>query len=133
MEPEQESPGKKNKNHVVLKFALATLVIALLTFIAYQSGLARFFLSKRCLANFLESLGPWSSVGFILIQAFQVVAAPVPGDVTGFLGGYIYGPWLGMLYSTIGLTVGSYIAFSLSRSFGKPFVKKFVPTPRWNV
>ncbi|MFZ2446678.1 MAG: VTT domain-containing protein [Syntrophobacteraceae bacterium] len=128
MEPEQESPGKKKPtNHVVLKFALATLIIATLTLVVYETGLARFFLSKKCIANFLESLGPWSSAGFIVIQAFQVVAAPIPGDVTGFLGGYLYGPWLGILYSTIGLTVGSYAAFALSRAFGKPFVKKFVP------
>jgi uncharacterized membrane protein YdjX (TVP38/TMEM64 family) len=128
MESEQNIPnGNKNKNHVILKFILVILIIVLLTIIAYETGLIRFFLSKRQLARFLESLGPWSFAGFILLQAFQVVAAPIPGDVTGFLGGYLYGPWLGILYSTIGLTIGSYFAFALSRAYGKPFVRKFVP------
>jgi uncharacterized membrane protein YdjX (TVP38/TMEM64 family) len=79
------------------------------------------------MANFLESLGPWSFVGFIGLQITQVVIAPIPGDVTGLIGGYLYGPWLGILLSTIGLTIGSYIAFVLARAFGKPFVKKWVP------
>jgi uncharacterized membrane protein YdjX (TVP38/TMEM64 family) len=129
MESEQKNlSDQRNKNHVILKFIFVILVIILLTIIAYQTGLIRFFLSKRKLTNFLESLGPWSFGGFILLQAFQVVAAPIPGDVTGLLGGYIYGPWLGILYSTIGLTIGSYAAFALARTFGKPFVRKFVPT-----
>ncbi|MCE5336634.1 MAG: VTT domain-containing protein [Desulfobacteraceae bacterium] len=79
------------------------------------------------MVGFLDSLGPWSFAGFILLQAFQVVAAPIPGDVTGFLGGFLYGPWLGILLSTIGLTGGSYLAFALSRAYGRPFVRKFVP------
>lgn len=125
MESEQKSAN--NKNHVILKFVLVICVIVLLTIIAYETGLIKYFLSKKRLTAFLDSLGPWSFAGFIMIQAVQVVAAPIPGDLTGFLGGYLYGPWLGIVLSTIGLTLGSYIAFVLSRTFGKPFVKKFVP------
>ncbi len=124
---ETDSPPKKIKNHVFLKFAFVVLVVAILTIIAYETGLVRFFMSKKHLVSFLESLGPWSFAGFIFLQAFQVVAAPVPGDLTGLLGGYLYGPWMGVLYSTVGLTLGSYIAFALGRSFGKPLVRKFVP------
>jgi uncharacterized membrane protein YdjX (TVP38/TMEM64 family) len=128
MESEQKIPAEnKNKNHVILKLILVVLIVVILTIIAHETGLIRFFLSKKKLAHFLESLGPWSFAGFIFLQAFQVVAAPIPGDVTGFFGGYLYGPWFGILYSTIGLTIGSYAAFFLSRTFGKPFVRRFVP------
>ena len=75
---------------------------------------------------FLDSLGPLSFLGFILLQALQVVAAPVPGEVTGVLGGFLYGPWLGVFLSTIGLTIGSWINFSLSKTFGRPFTDRFV-------
>jgi uncharacterized membrane protein YdjX (TVP38/TMEM64 family) len=75
---------------------------------------------------FLESLGPASFLGFIFLQVLQVVAAPIPGEVTGILGGYLYGPALGVFLSTIGLTIGSLIAFLLSRIFGRPFVDRFV-------
>ncbi len=128
MESDRESSAvTNNKNHAVLKFALIILVIAGATFLIYETGMLQFFISKRRIAGFLESLGPWSFAGFIVLQALQVIAAPIPGDVTGLIGGYVYGPWLGTLYSTIGLTLGSYVAFALSRSLGRPFVKKFVP------
>ena len=76
--------------------------------------------------GFLESVGPWSTVVFVLLQAFQVVAAPIPGEATGILGGYLYGPYLGTLLSTIGLTIGSLAAFLLSRYLGRPFAERFV-------
>lgn len=75
---------------------------------------------------FVDSFGPLGFVGFILLQTAQVVAAPIPGEVTGLLGGFLYGPILGVFLSTIGLTLGSYVAFALSRTFGRPFVDRFV-------
>ena len=78
------------------------------------------------MAEFIRSLGAWGFAGFILIQTFQVVAAPIPGEATGVLGGFLYGPLLGVLLSTIGLTIGSYLAFSLSRIFGRPLTERFV-------
>lgn len=75
---------------------------------------------------FLDSLGPLSFLGFIFLQAVQVVAAPIPGEVTGLLGGFLYGRLLGVFLSTIGLTIGSYVAFALGRTFGRPFVERFV-------
>ena len=97
-----------------------------LTLLFYETGLVHFFLDKKRLLNFLDSLGPLSFLGFILLQSAQVVAAPVPGEVTGLLGGFLYGPLLGVFLSTIGLTIGSYAAFALARTFGRPFVEKFV-------
>lgn len=124
-----ESPvanGNGRKNHIWLKLFLLVLFLAAFSYILYETGLIKFFLNKQRMITFIESLGPWGFVGFVLLQALQVVAAPVPGEVTGFLGGYIYGPYLGVLLSTIGLTLGSYAAFFLSRTFGKPFVDRFV-------
>ncbi|NJD56980.1 MAG: TVP38/TMEM64 family protein [Nitrospirae bacterium] len=75
---------------------------------------------------FLDSLGPLSFIGFIVLQTLQVVAAPIPGEVTGVMGGFLYGPVLGIFLSTIGLTLGSWVNFSLSKTFGRPFVDRFV-------
>ena len=83
-------------------------------------------MDRERLQGFLNSLGPLSFIGFIMLQALQVIAAPVPGEVTGLIGGYLYGSYWGVLISTIGLTLGSWIAFFLSKTFGRPFVDKFV-------
>lgn len=95
-------------------------------YILYKSGSFSFFVDKERIKSFLISLGPSSFIGFIFFQALQVVVAPIPGEVTGFLGGVLYGKGLGIFLSTIGLTLGSLIAFSLSRMLGRPFVERFV-------
>ncbi len=94
--------------------------------ILYKTGTFRFFMDKKRIMSFLGSLGPVSFLGFIFLQTLQVVAAPIPGEVTGFIGGYVYGPVLGIFLSTVGLTLGSWGAFTLSRIFGRPFVERFV-------
>jgi uncharacterized membrane protein YdjX (TVP38/TMEM64 family) len=83
-------------------------------------------MDRERLRGFIESFGPLSFLGFILLQAAQVIAAPVPGEVTGLIGGYLYGSLGGTFISTVGLTLGSYIAFTISKTFGRPFVEKFV-------
>ena len=80
---------------------------------------------KRLIA-WIRSLGAWGFAGFILLQVVQVVAAPIPGEASGVLGGYLYGPVVGTALSTVGLTIGSFLAFSLSRFFGRPLTEKFV-------
>lgn len=102
------------------------MIIAGSTLVLYKTGLVSFFLHKEKITDFLNSLGPLSFIGFIILQATQVIISPIPGEVTGLIGGYIYGKFLGIILSTIGLTIGSWAAFSLSRFFGRPFVDKFV-------
>jgi len=92
----------------------------------YHLGLFHFFMDRERLIAWIHSLGTWGFAGFILLQVIQVVAAPIPGEVTGVMGGYLYGPFVGVVLSTIGLTLGSFFAFSLSRYFGLPLTEKFV-------
>lgn len=101
-------------------------IIGVSTFILYETGLISFFLNKEKMMNFLNSLGPLSFIGFIFLQASQVIISPIPGEVTGLIGGFLYGKFIGIILSTIGLTTGSLIAFSLSKWLGRPFVEKFV-------
>ncbi|HXG50155.1 MAG TPA: VTT domain-containing protein [candidate division Zixibacteria bacterium] len=82
--------------------------------------------SKDKLGKFLESLGPYSPAVFVIFQALQVIAAPFPGELTGAVGGYLYGKTIGLLLSTVGLTLGSWVAFELANILGRPFVERFV-------
>lgn len=61
---------------------------------------------------------------FIAIQIFQVVFAPIPGEASGLVGGYLFGTWPCTLYSTIGLTIGSILAFGGGRLLSSFFTKK---------
>ena len=80
----------------------------------------------------LVEWGPAAPIIFILIQALQVVISPIPGEVTGILGGFVFGQWLGLVYSTIGLTAGSLLAFALGRWLGDAYVRHLVSEETWN-
>ena len=65
---------------------------------------------------------------FIAVQIIQVVFAPIPGEASGLVGGYIFGTWSCFAYSTIGLTIGSAIAFGGGRLLSSYFTEKFQHT-----
>ena len=82
--------------------------------------------SSDKLSKFLQSLGPYSPAVFVLLQVLQVIAAPIPGELTGVAGGYVYGETFGFVLSTVGLTIGSWVAFELASILGRPFVERFI-------
>lgn len=134
---DERSDGPRSINRIAIWACLGifgTLCIAAGLFLWFSSNpivaeyraLARFYSSKRAVGEFLKSFGPWAPVAFIVVQALQVVLAPIPGEATGILGGYLFGTWLGFLYSTVGLTLGSVTAFLLARWLGLPVVRRVV-------
>jgi uncharacterized membrane protein YdjX (TVP38/TMEM64 family) len=112
---------------------LCISVLILLMFYVYHEGqwreiirFYRFFFDPKQLRFFITSFGPFAGVVFVFVQALQVVFAPIPGELTGFVGGLLFGKIEGVILSTIGLTLGSLFAFSITRSFGMGFVEKIV-------
>jgi uncharacterized membrane protein YdjX (TVP38/TMEM64 family) len=86
----------------------------------------RFFTSKSRVSAFVASFGPYAPLTFIGLQILQVLFAPIPGELTGFIGGYLFGIGAGFIYSSIGLILGSWAAFLISRRLGMPLVRRFV-------
>jgi uncharacterized membrane protein YdjX (TVP38/TMEM64 family) len=85
------------------------------------------FTDKELIKHVLKSAGALAPLFFIVIQSLQVVFAPIPGEATGFIGGYLFGVPLGFLYSTIGLTLGSVGAFLLARWLEEHVVARWIP------
>jgi uncharacterized membrane protein YdjX (TVP38/TMEM64 family) len=94
--------------------------------------LVRLYVDKKFLKQTLRQWGILAPVLFMLLQGLQVVLSPIPGEATGFLGGYLFGEWLGLLYSTIGLTFGSVVAFGIGRWLGEHYVRKLVSKELWD-
>ena len=76
---------------------------------------------------FVASFGTAAPLVFMVIQIAQVILAPIPGEATGFIGGYLFGAFAGCLYSTIALAVGSWINFAIGRFLGKRWVRRVIP------
>jgi uncharacterized membrane protein YdjX (TVP38/TMEM64 family) len=100
--------------------------VALGTYLFIHFDLHVLFTDRTRAIRLINSYSPYDAFVFVALQILQVVAAPIPGEATGIIGGYLYGPVLGTIYSTIGLTIGSWIAFMLARVFGMPLVERAV-------
>ncbi len=82
-----------------------------------------------------ETVAAWgwaAPIIFIAIQALQVIISPIPGEVTGPVGGALFGTFRGVVYSTIGLTVGTLFCFWVGRLYGEPLVRPWLSEHHWN-
>jgi uncharacterized membrane protein YdjX (TVP38/TMEM64 family) len=86
---------------------------------------------RQWIRTTLDSYGWAAPIVFIAIQIGQVVAAPIPGEATGFIGGYLFGTLKGFLYSSISLGIGSLINFGIGRFLGRRFVRRLIPEEKF--
>jgi uncharacterized membrane protein YdjX (TVP38/TMEM64 family) len=123
-----------------LRWIIASVLIALTVgygaWLVYVDApayrlLVRLYVDKHFLKETLREWGILAPVLFMVLQALQVIISPIPGEATGFLGGYLFGEWLGLLYSTIGLTFGSVVAFWVGRWLGEHYVRNLVSQATW--
>jgi uncharacterized membrane protein YdjX (TVP38/TMEM64 family) len=121
----------------LLGAAVAVAVVAgcvwlVITDAAAYRFLVHMYRDKAFLRETLQEWGVLAPVAFILLQALQVVISPVPGEATGFLGGYLFGEALGLIYSMIGLTLGSVSAFAAGRWLGAHYIQNLVSKQAWD-
>lgn len=110
----------------ILEFGFLILLFIGSISLMYALGLFQFFTDRQRLIDLINEHRKSAAFIFIGLQILQVVAAPVPGEVTGFVGGLFFGPAWGIVFSTIGLTLGSWLAFGLARLLGRPLVEMVV-------
>lgn len=87
---------------------------------------ASFVFDAQALRAWIAQFGLLAPIVFVLIQAGQVVVAPIPGQVVALVSGYLFGPVLGAVYSLSGVLIGSVIAFSLAKRYGRTFVENLL-------
>ncbi len=113
----------KINKRMAAELAGLAVFIAAATYLFYAFGLFEFFTDRQRVIAFIKEYRGYAEFIFIGLQVVQVVAAPVPGEVTGFAGGILFGTFRGIVFSTIGLTLGSWLAFGLARLVGRPLVE----------
>ncbi|MDY6769165.1 MAG: VTT domain-containing protein [Candidatus Nanohaloarchaea archaeon] len=105
--------------------------IVLLGGIAALWAVASFFLPSSYTADQLRAAvaayGAWAPAVMMGFQIVQVVVAPIPNQAAAIASGYLFGAWLGTLYTAVGTTLGGVIAFLLSRWIGRPAAEFVLP------
>jgi uncharacterized membrane protein YdjX (TVP38/TMEM64 family) len=91
------------------------------------TALTRFLDDREQVRTFVLSYGSAAPLVFMGIQVLQVILAPIPGEVSGFIGGFVFGTARGFLYSSVALAAGSWINFTIGRLLGREAVKRLIP------
>jgi uncharacterized membrane protein YdjX (TVP38/TMEM64 family) len=110
----------------IFQLVLIGLFLSLGSYLLYNLGIIDLFLDRQRMLGFIHDHRAYAAIVFIGLQALQVVAAPIPGEVTGLVGGYLFGTFWGIIFSTIGLTIGSWLAFVIARVLGRHLVEHLV-------
>jgi len=117
----------------VVLFGLLVLVIWLVVIDAPIILLiVRLYRDKHFLKETVAAWGWMAPLVFIAIQALQVIISPIPGEITGPVGGALFGTWWGLVYSSIGLTAGTLFCFAVGRRWGEPLVRPWLSEHHWN-
>ncbi len=103
-------------------------VIVILVFIGwrYAAPLWVFVSDPVLVEKSVEQMGWYGPVVLVLLNTVQIVIAPIPGYVVQVAAGYLYGPFWGGVYGSVGMLLGATIAFWLARIFGRPLVERLV-------
>lgn len=109
---------------------LVLLVVAVTALWVWRRPLWGLFSNQDQVQAWISSFGPWAPVSSVLLNAAQVLLAPIPGQVVQLANGYVHGAWLGTLYSMLGLLLGTALAMALARRFGRPLVERLADPAR---
>jgi uncharacterized membrane protein YdjX (TVP38/TMEM64 family) len=104
--------------------------IVFLAFIAGAIFLIRFtpvkkYLTADALGSFLEGIGLWAPVVYMMIYAVGVCLF-VPGTLLTGLGAAIFGAYWGFLYVWVGAMMGASAAFFIGRTLGRDFAASLI-------
>jgi len=114
---------------VTRKWLLPVGLIVLLVVgvaVLWHTGVLHRISNKDHLIALLREGGPTGALSCIAVQFLQVVIAAIPGEITSFAAGYVFGAWRGFLYSAIGVTLGSAFNFWFARAVGRPTLERLI-------
>lgn len=92
----------------------------------WHAGVLHRISNKDHLIALLRASGARGALLCSGVQFLQVVIAVIPGEITSFAAGYVFGAWRGFVYSAIGVTLGSAFNFCFARVVGRPTLERLV-------
>ena len=90
-------------------------------------NLLNFFRDREAVIAYLEPLGFWGPLLYLLILYVQVLTATIPGHALMITAGYLYGFTDGFALNIIGGVGASQLAFVIARWAGQPLVSRLAP------
>jgi uncharacterized membrane protein YdjX (TVP38/TMEM64 family)/Fe-S oxidoreductase len=110
------------------KLILLAVIVAAIAGIRFSGILDHF--DSETLRQRVAALGPLAPVAFLLFYAIAP-ALFLPGLPITIVGGIVFGPFWGVVYSITGATAGACVAFLISRYVARDWVSAKLSGPRW--
>lgn len=104
----------------IIKLALLALILigVPLYIFFFQHDLIEYFSSLKNIRMWLAEYKAQSIFIYIGAQVFQIIICIIPGQALQFAAGYMYGFWLGYIFSLVGAAIGSAVVYYLARILG---------------
>ena len=98
MNPSNSPLDPQARLRQAIQLAVFGLILSSLTVVTVLWGPSLWHLltDQERFKAWLDSYGTYAALIFVAAQFIQVVLFFVPGEVTQFAGGYIFGIWLGL-------------------------------------
>lgn len=103
------------------KISLFIFIVLLVIFLAYQFGLIDLLTNISDLRAYLENLGWWGYVIFILLSVIVAVFL-LPGQVLAIVGGLAYGGLIGGALTVIGASLGATLSFIIGKYVARGYI-----------
>ena len=100
---------------------IAVVLIAIILiglYILNITGVMETIHSVEELREYIEQMGAFMPIVFILLQFLQVVVLPIPAVLSITVGVLLFGPLKAAIFSFIGILAGSIVAFFIGRVLG---------------
>jgi len=114
----------RSRRRFIIHLLVLVVVFVVATVLVHRHF--AFLTDAQALREFIRGYGILAPFVLVVLQALQVVIAPIPGQVLAVVAGYLFGTWWGTFYNMIGITIGSAIAFWISRRYGRGYVENIV-------
>ncbi len=113
------------KYRKIIGLFITALILALIVYFVYKIGFSTLS-NQEALTEYIRQYGIYAPLVFFAIQFLQVILAPIPGNITGLVGGAVFGIWWGFALNAIAVFLGSLLMFWLGRKYGKKITHHFI-------
>lgn len=122
------SAGEETGKNPVKPLLLAAFLVAAIAAVHF-SGASRYFEQEK-LRELIQGYGILAPAIYMLIYSLAPVFF-LPGLPITIVGGILFGPFWGVVYTIIGATIGASLAFLTARFLAGDWVESKLTSPRW--
>lgn len=123
MEEAIRQPTATRRKGIVKAFVLVAFVIGAIALVRFTP--VKEYLTAEALGRFLEAVGFWAPLVFMLVYTLGVCLF-IPGTLLTGLGAAIFGAYWGFLYVWVGAMLGASGAFWIGRTLGREFAASLI-------